>query len=115
MPRNQVQHITVNSGATLTNSYFGIAGAQLVGVHIPGVNSCDIYPQAAAIWPTAPVSADFARLTNLAGSGDYTLSATSGSTVMLALSEHLHPFTACRMEFSAAQTDTRTVTLIQKV
>jgi len=114
--RNQIQQISVLSGSTLTSSWFGVAGAQLLGLHLPEVDSCVLYVQAAATAIAAdPTSGDFARVANPAGSGDFTINTTSGSPLALALTEVLHPFTFARLEFGAAQTDTRTATLIQKV
>ncbi len=75
----------------------------MIGLWAPTVDSCQLFLQGAH--GTSPASADFVRVSNPGGSGDWTWNLSLGNKAV-AVSEALHPFPQTRIELSAAQTDT---------
>lgn len=105
----QDQDVSIVSGA-LVSSPFMIAGAVIVGLVAPAVTSCQAFLQAS----TTTVSADFKRVTNPAGSGDWTWALAAGDKAV-AVHDVLGPFRHARIETSAAQTAPRTFKVIAKL
>ena len=111
MPRAQDTFPTVNSG-DLVSSDIALIGAKSIGLIAPLIDSAQLFLQAA--FGTAPVSADFKRVGNAAGSGDFIWDVTVGDKAM-SLTDLLAAFSQARIELSAAQTDTRTFALTAKI
>ena len=104
-----LQYVTVVSGATLS-SVFAFARSERVGMMVPNVDSSGLFIQA------APRSNDtFARITDVfTGSLNWLRTLTSSQTLAVDLSDHVRAFGVARAEFSVAQTDTRTLTIVGK-
>ena len=109
MPQVQQLFAQVASGDTVTGD-IALIGARLVGLFVPTVDSCQMFLQG----NHGQNSAEYVRVQNPAGSGDFTVEIGPGSKA-ISLTDPLAPFPRARVELTVAQTDTRTFALAVKV
>lgn len=88
---------------------FAVAGADLMALWCPTITSAAIYLRGSF----DTTSANFVRLTNPAGSGDWTFAAGVGS-VGITLQDPAFPWPYLRVETAVAQAAARTVALVLK-
>ena len=111
MPQVQQFFAKVASGDTLSED-IALIGAKMVGLHVPGIDSAAVFLQANY---GSQASADFVRVLNPAGSGDFTITVDSGVARAMDVTDVIGAFPHARIELGAAQTDTRTFALAVKV
>ena len=99
-------YATVVSGAAVSGN-FQLARAHLAGLLFPVVTSCAAYLQGSF----DAIAANFLRLQNPLGSGDFTMATGPGSKCFGLVDV---PFENLRIEMGVAQADTRTLTLIAR-
>ena len=111
MPQVQQLFAEVASGDQVSGD-IALIGAKAMGLHVPGIDSAEIFLQANY---GSQASADFVRLLNPAGSGDFTITVDSGVARSVDVTDVLGAFPHARIELGAAQTDTRTFALAVKI
>jgi hypothetical protein len=99
--RHQTKFLTIPLSGTVSGD-IDLAGGDLYGLWAPVVTSCQLFLQGS--WDTT--SANFVRLQNAAGSGDWTWSVDAGSK-MITLQDVAFPAPYLRVETSVAQTAVR--------
>lgn len=109
MPQSQSIPFTVASGDTVSED-IALIGARLVGMFVPTVDSCQMFLQG----NYGQNSAEYVRVQNPAGSGDFTVEIGPGSKA-IALTDPLAPFPRARVELTVAQTEPRSFALAVKV
>jgi len=103
MGRFQVNTATIPISGTLSE-IIPLQGATIVGLWIPVITSANLFIQAAF----DPTSTNFVRVQNPQGSGDFTITAATGSkAISLSMTEGAFPFPYARIEASAAQAASR--------
>tara|TARA_Y100000310_G_scaffold331599_1_gene405438 strand:- start:639 stop:971 length:333 start_codon:yes stop_codon:yes gene_type:complete len=103
-----INHTTIASGSTLSEA-FDVGHARTVALSIPGVvTSCQMFVLGAHV----NVAAEFQRLLQIDGSGDFALDVGVGSRQ--ALVEPLAGFNFGKVEALVAQTDTASIAVIRK-
>lgn len=112
MPRGQVQTATIPLSGTVSDTVT-IAGAQVVGIHCPVVTSCAMLVQGS--YDTT--SANFVRLQNPQGSGDWTFNCGPGSKGICLNANNIGQigFPYMRVEVTIAQAAARAVTFPVKL
>jgi hypothetical protein len=115
MPYYETKFAVIFSGSTISSGFVAVPGGILFGLWAPTITSGTVLVQGAFAVPgTNPASANFVRLQNPAGSGDWTFAAGLGSKAVT-LQDPAPPWPFLRLETSVAQTDTRTFAVIVKV
>ncbi len=109
MPDVHAQNVIVDSGDTVSGD-IALIGAKKIALQVPPIDSCQMFLQG----NTVPLSAEYYRMLNPAGSGDWTGEVTVGSK-MIDVSAVLGGVPRVRIELSAAQTDVRTFALAVKI
>lgn len=102
MQKTQIQSATIALSGSLTGS-IPIAGATQIGLWVPVVTSCQLF----VLGSYDQSSANFTRLTNIAGSGDWTLSVGPGSRSVSLVNGGASAFPFIKMETSVAQAAVR--------
>ncbi len=103
MPRFQVNSVTIPISGTVSD-VVNLRGATLAGVWISTITSAAVFIQAAF----DTTSANFVRVQNPQGSGDFTIAAGTGSkAISLGMQEGAFPFPFARLESSVAQAASR--------
>lgn len=111
--RFEVKFTTIASGSSVSG-IVRLGGADLFGLWVPVLSSGSLLFLQGSWDETA---ANFVRLTNPAGSGDWTLGpggASPGSRAVT-LQDAGFPFPYVRCETSVAQTDPRTLAFVVKI
>ena len=101
-----IQYVTVAQSGTVSGA-FSVRNASKVALQFPVTNG-NAFLQGAF----DTTSANYVRLYKTDGSGAFTL--TTPTSVGAVVSDVMAPFTNCRVEFSAAQTGVRTITVLAK-
>ena len=104
-----IKFTTVATSATLSE-VFQLRAALRAALWVPVVTSCAAYIQASI----DATSANFFRVQNTAGSGDFTLALGPGAKVF-ALTEQLDSLRYARIEFGVAQTAARSLAVLNKI
>jgi hypothetical protein len=107
--RIETKFATIASGASVSGTV-ALVGADLFGLWAPVVTSCQIFLQ--GNYDTTP--ANFVRLQNPAGSGDWAFAVGAGSKA-ISLQDVAFPWPYLRVETSVAQTDVRTFAIPVKI
>ncbi len=103
MPRFQVNTITIPISGTISE-VANLRGATLAAAWITTITSAVLFVQAAM----DTTSANFVRVQNPQGSGDFTIAAATGSkAISLGMQEGAFPFPYARLESSVAQAASR--------
>lgn len=109
MPEIHNQNVIVNSGDQVSGD-IALIGARLVALQVPTIDSCQMFIQG----NTVTVSAEYVRLLNPLGSGDWTGEVGVGSR-MVDVSALMAAVPQARIELGVAQTDVRTFALAVKI
>lgn len=108
MARSETIFATIAQSASVSGD-IAVTGADLFGLWCPIVTSAAMYLQG----NFDTTSANFVRLTNPAGSGDWIFAAGPGSRA-ITLQDAAFPFPYLRVEVGTPQADIRTVALTVK-
>jgi hypothetical protein len=106
--RVQTLYTTIASGTQVSGTV-PLIGGRLFGLWVPVITSAQVFLRGSF----DATSANFLRLTNPAGSGDWTFAAGPGSKAVT-LQDPAFPFPYLRIETSVAQTDVRTLVVVVK-
>lgn len=106
--RLQVSYATIPLSGTVSGN-FAVVGTVRAGVWVPVVTSAAMYIQGAF----DTTSANFVRIQNAVGSGDYTLATGPGSKAFT-LQDPVIPFPYLRFESGVAQAAVRSLAIVAK-
>lgn len=105
--RTQNQHVTIPLSGTVSGT-FAIPNADRSSLYSPVVTSCQMFLQGS--WDTT--SANFARVQNVAGSGDWTYGVGGGSKQISFGTAGAFPYV--RIETDIAQSAVRSLTIMTR-
>lgn len=108
MPRSTTVYATIAQSASVSGD-IAVTGADLFGLWCPIITSAAMFLQG----NFDTTSANFVRLTNPAGSGDWTFGVGPGSRA-ITLQDAAFPFPYLRVEVGVAQADVRTIAVAVK-